>query len=221
MVRFRKTFLPIFLAGVGLLGLATRHARADILVTLDLTSVVNHGATTTYGYMAFLNPGFELDSAGFKSNGANFFTLYDIPGYVPGSATATMAGFGSITEQSLGFTPLTQSPPDSASMLNLTFHYTSGTEIEVPLGSPNFLLGTFTFDSTIPNASPTSNIFYSAATQKNLPGVPSDEDLANNTSLVAGPSPIPEPASLALVGIGIPLLGVFYLLRRRNQRILA
>jgi hypothetical protein len=218
MARIRKIVLPLLVAVACLLGMTAGQARADILVTLDLTTVVTVGSTTTYGYTAFLNPGSQLNNTGTigNTNTGDLFTLYDIPGYIPGSATSALTGFGSITEQNVGITPNFQGPPDSSAMTNVTFHYTSSAPTQNPGPNTNLLLGTFTIGSTIATPSPTANIFYSAATQKFTPGSPSDMQPANNTSLVAGPA-IPEPASLALLAIGTPVMGVFYLLRRRNQ----
>jgi hypothetical protein len=48
-----------------------------------------------------------------------------------------------------------------------------------------------------------------------VPGSSEDEHLANNVSEVVGPTVVPEPPSLLLFGIALPLAGGFWLLRRR------
>jgi hypothetical protein len=213
----RGALLASALASLCLLGPGV--ARADIILSLAGGAPTPTGSNFTYTYNVALAGGTELDQAGGFANPGNFFTLFDIVGYVSGSATSAATGFptGAITAQQIGITPPTQGPPDTI-VTNLTFHYKSPTEIEAPLGA-DLALGTVSFESTQPLGA--DLIFYSAATQKNTPGSPGDESLANNTSLVAGPglgvtgSPVPAPASMALLGLSLPLLGGYAWARRK------
>jgi hypothetical protein len=205
---------------VVVLGLAfilqTGQANGDILISLAGTGT--SGSNTLFTYNVFLNPGFELDKTGSIGNGANFFTLYDVPGLVgtPSiSAALSTNGFTTVNVQNTGKTPASTAPPDSGSVANVTFNYTKSTEISNPATGMNLFLGQFTLTSTFAPSS-TANLTYAAATQKNLPGLAEDEHLANNVSLVVGPAAtVPEPATLVLVGLSIPLAGGFLLRRRR------
>ena len=196
-------------------------ARADIILTL--VSMTPMGSDFQYTYSVQLAPNTVLHSAGGGVNTGvspsnNYFTLYDIPGLVAGSETygGALATNSMRTEQLLGVTPATETPrpPDSASLMNITTYWT-GSDVSAPSGMA-FDMGTFSFLSTNPLGSVTQMLAFTGATQK-------IEDpttlVANNTGQVAGPgpsvSPIPEPGTLALLAMGLPVLGGLYY-RRRN-----
>jgi hypothetical protein len=206
------------LLGLGLLAsLASGQARGDILITLAGTAP--SGTNTAYTYNVFLTPGFELDKAGVKGNTStgDLFTVYDFVGLV-GSPTISPAlstnGFSTFSIKNTGTTPVNTAPNDNSALANVTFKYTKSTETNNPAAGMNLLLGQFTLTSTFGPAG-TANIQYATATQKNLPGSSEDEHLANNVSEVVGPAAVPEPPSLLLFGIALPLAGGFLLLRRR------
>ncbi len=217
----RTRLLPLLLAGAAVLWADTGQARAEILLTLAGPPTSNGTGGFTFTYDVRLSGGFELDTAGGGINSANFFTLYDIPGYIPGSAKSNIASFAQsgVSEQFVGVTPALQSPPDSPTVTNVTFRYTLGTETNNPVGSPEMLLGTVSIDST--TGAVGAPILYSAAAQKNTPGLPEDEEGANDTSFVAGPTAIPAPASLLILGSGLPLLGAAAAFRRRRKQLLS
>jgi hypothetical protein len=77
-----------------------------------------------------------------------FFTFYDIRGYVAGSASAASAlpvGRWTASESLIGKTPVGQSPVDGATGMNVSFTYTSNTTLSSAGAYP---LGTFSFVST-------------------------------------------------------------------------
>jgi hypothetical protein len=220
MAQFReKSPWNIGLALAAVLTLmSASQARADII--LNLISVTPVGSDFEYTYSVQLAATTVLHSAGGGPNtGATpsntYFTLYDIPGLIAGSEVygGAMATNSMHTEQNSGRTPVTESPvpPDSASVVNITTYWT-GSDVSAPAGMP-FDMGTFSFMST--NALGAAMLAFTAATQKL-------EDLtlaANNTGQVAGPgaavSPIPEPGTLALLAMGLPVLGGLYYRRRK------
>jgi hypothetical protein len=156
----------------------------------------------------------------------DLFTVYDIPGLVGNptiSSQLATNGFSTFTKQNVGVTPTTTAVPDSATIANLTFPYTSAASIKDSSGSMNLFLGQFSFISTF-GVSPMADIFYAAATQRFLPGLPGDMLIANNVSEFVGPTTsavIPEPPSLLLFGIAIPLAGAFWYVRSRRALRLA
>jgi hypothetical protein len=204
----------------------TGQARAEILLTLSGGAPTNNlNGTFTYTYDVYLTGGYQLNQAGGGGNTANLFTMYDIQGYVPGSATSSAAGFSQsgVSEQLVGLTPITQAPVDDPNILNATFKYTSPTPTVNPIGNPDLLLGTVSFLST-DGVYANSAVMYSAAAQKYVPGSPANGDLANDTSLVIGPvavMPIPGPPSIVMLGSGLPLLGAAFLRWRRRLLSLA
>jgi hypothetical protein len=109
-------------------------AQADPVLALASTPTVN-GPNFTWTYDAY---------ASSPVQSGDFFTIYDIPGYVAGSVSAP----SNFTSSALltGLTPSSVSVPDNASIWNATYQYEGPTIAVAPGSVVN--LGTFSFVST-------------------------------------------------------------------------
>lgn len=229
MVRHRKTSVKTMMAMVGLvlagalLVMVPGQAKADIILTV-VNAGTPSGSNFLYTYDVMLTPGSVLHQPGGGVNSGftpsnNFFTLYDIPGLVAGSITyggaLGAAGNSAFATKNTGDTPVTESPvpPDSAAIVNITTYWT-GPDVAA-VGMMAIDLGTLSFLSTNPLGPTSMMLAFTGATQKleNFPTL-----VANNTGQVAGPGPgqavVPEPGTLALLAVGLPLIGGLYYRRR-------
>ena len=137
----------------------------------------------------------------------SFLTIYDFAGYVAGSCGGP-AGWV-CTAQALGYTPDDTLPNDDATLMNLTWVYTTGATIN---GTPgNVDLGNFFAQSIYDSVALVS---YTARGVNNR-GASAGTN-ADNVGTVSAPVAltVPEPGSLALAGLG--LLGLVAL-RSRSQ----
>jgi PEP-CTERM motif-containing protein len=132
---------------------------------------------------------------------AGFFTIYDFAGYEAGSC-AGPAGW-TCSAQMLGFTPDDVVPTDNPNIVNITWAYTNGATI---LGQPSGVgLGDFSAQSIY--NSPTLVSYSGRGIANSGPQIGTIADNVGNTQ---GPTPTPEPTTLALFGAGI-LAGAFRL----------
>jgi len=154
-----------------------------------------------------------------KLQSGNFFTIYDFAGYVPGSATvsstspdSSFADFWSVSTTNVGPTPDRLNPQDDPNTTNLTFRYNGPT---IPSGQ--LTLGNFSATSTFGT---TQDSFFTATNPRAADGQ-IDSNITSTLSPVGqevpGPIPSPEPGTLLLAGLGLPLVGLGRALRRKAQ----
>lgn len=127
-------------------------------------------------------------------NFAGFLTVYDFAGYLVGSC-AGPSGW-TCTAQNVGFTPDDVSPTDNPNVVNITWAYTAGPTI---LGQPSGVdLGLFSAISLF--GLPTQVSYASRGIANAGPQVGTIADNVGNTQ---GPSGVPEPMSMTLIGSGL------------------
>jgi hypothetical protein len=201
-LRRGSSFLGLAVATLGLLVLSGREAKATIIPNLD--SVINNGnGTFTYNYHADLASDQRVDPKGSKSD---FLTIYDFAGLVAGSAHVNQAGW-TVSVQNIGITPPSTLPTDDPLIPNITLTHTDTT---TTIPGPQNPLITF---SAISSAGPVGIIAFAAqATRSTGPLIGTK---IQNVGAVNGPGFVPEPASLALLGIGVPF--ALTILRRRKK----
>jgi len=132
----------------------------------------------------------------------DFFTIYDFAGL---TTTSNVQPDGwKFSQANVGPTPTGVTPTDDPTLPNLTWTYTGPT-----INSGQIGLGNFWADSAYGTSTDSS---FTAKTQRTADGKV-DANITSTVVPVPSPNLVPEPGTLALAGIGLPLLGLF---RRRR-----
>lgn len=190
------------------------HGAAHATLIPTLGSVAPSGGNFLWSYDVAL--AFDQNAVGGSAQSANpvlpsasvgdFVTIYDFRGFVSGSCFAP--GGWTCQTQALGFTPNTQTPADSPSLTNLTFTRTGST-----LNGPVADLGDFGAQTSISLTD--AGIFTSRGTRNQGPLEGTKIDSVGQVTVPAL-APVPEPATLLLLGTTMAGLGVTLRRRRRN-----
>lgn len=143
-----------------------------------------------------------------KLQAGNYFTIYDFHGYIPGGESAPE---GWVFESAnVGPTPNLVRPNDLADVPNLTWRYTGPT---IPSGQIG--LGNFWAMSTIGEVNSNS---FTAITNRTSDGLVdtniTETDVPAPPTTPTDPNLVPEPTTLLLAGLGLPLVGLARIRRK-------
>ena len=190
------------LASAAALGLAAADARAGLLPTsVRVDPEAGHYRWT---YAVVLPTDMQLQSG-------DYFTIYDFAGRVPGGELVPDGWALSVATG--GGTPDRLNPHDDAAVPNLTWTYAGPTLITGQVGLGNFwAVSTFGEDRGAAGA-------FTSQTHRTSDGL-GERNITETrvpTEAVGAPPPaVPEPCTLALAGLGLPLVGVARRARRNR-----
>ena len=189
------------LAAVGLLALASGTATAGLLPTS--VTVFPDGGNFRWQYAIVLPTDSQLKTG-------DYFTIYDFNGYVNGTAVAPSADWA-FTTQMVGPTPATVVPFDDPAKPNLSWKYNGPTINVGQTGLGNFMANSIYQDRT--------DSFFTARTHRTSDGKLDTNITTTDVPVPGGDVQVPEPATLLLGGLGLPLLGLAF--RRKKAAVVA
>lgn len=162
-----------------------------------------------YTFAVQADQNMRVNCTGTCSRPNDYTVFYDFPGYQPGSAVVVPILGGrtwNLTIQNVGVNPPFQAPPDDPDLPNFIVDLTGGGDV-IPnvAGAPVdvFTLRLTSIYTNTGEGTPTVKAYGGQAQNKTT------TLSAGNSGSITGPIiPIPEPATFALMGGALALLGL-------------
>jgi len=205
MLRTRLLVISAALAGL----FAAGRAEAGLIPTN--VSITPDGGNFRWTYAVVV-------TTDVKVNPGDYFTIYDFGGLVggggpvsPASASTIVAPPGwSATTALVGPTPPGTNPSDDPTILNITFKYTGSDPINGQQGLGNFSAISIYGDSTSSD--------FTSITHRQVDGRAEANITSTDVPVPTAVERTPEPATLAMLGLGLPLAGLGRWLRRKFKK---
>lgn len=194
------SIVRLMMAAVVAAGVAGGSAKAGLLPTS--VTVFPESGNYRWQYAIVLPTDMRLQSG-------NYFTIYDFAGLVDGTVVTPDSNW-TYEVMNTGVIPPLLNPTDDPGVANLVFRYNGPTIPAGQVGLGNFMATSVFSDRT--------QVSFTAVTNRTSDGL-QDSNITSTDApvgLVTQPPPeVPEPATIALAALGLPLLG-FARLRRKK-----
>ena len=197
----RRTWIArLFAAAVAVVAFSGGSAQAGIIpVSVTVTPEAGNFRWT---YAVVLPSDMQLQAG-------NFFTIYDFGGFKPGTIVAPDGWTASVAKDTVP--PVGLKPTNNAAIDDLTFVYNGATIPSGQIGLGNFMASS-TVGSSVVTSFTAQNVQFSTGNiDRNIV-----DTLAPAPAVPTTVSGVPEPATLALAGLGLPMIGGVRLFRRKK-----